>query len=262
MDAKYDVPWGAKASWIFFHCSAGWRGNFCAPLIHRKYRCGLKVLGLSKVSAKRTMYLKSSMFKSIQKLAFFHVPSSNSLDIAYTAYPHITVHIWKVGIFRCDLLSQLLLEVCWNPWLCELWPYFCWKLRHWNCSLFAPGAWRKHDLAYRHIYTYRQLHSFSSHLNATKNQLAFFAPPAFINPFMVHFQLGFFLLLCMSQKYFCFRCSNVTKEKKCNGGYLMSSILVFVLSIMDVQRGWGLVREGMASLCVGQPFFFQQMLIL
>ena len=38
---------------------------------------------------------------------------------------------------------------------------------------------------------------------------------------MVHFQLGFFLLLCMPQKYFCFRCSNVTK--KCNGGYLMSS---------------------------------------
>ena len=90
MDAKYDVPWGAKASWIFFHCSAGWRGNFCGPLIHRKYRCGLKVLGLSKVSAKRTMYLESSMFKSIQKLVFFHVPSSNSLDIAYTAYPHIT----------------------------------------------------------------------------------------------------------------------------------------------------------------------------
>ena len=72
------------------------------------------------------------------------------------------------------------------------------------------------NMTYRHIpsYTYRQLHSFSSHLNATKNQLAFFAPPAFINPFMVPFQLGFFLLLCMSQKYFCFRCSNVTKEKK------------------------------------------------
>ena len=73
MDAKYDVPWGAKASWIFFHCSTGWRGNFCGPLIHRKYRCGLKVLRLFKMSTKRTMYLESWMFKSIQKFVFLHV---------------------------------------------------------------------------------------------------------------------------------------------------------------------------------------------
>lgn len=203
------------------------------------------------------------MFKSIQNSCFFHVSwSSISLDIAYTAHPHTTYmkgrnfSLWSLeptlarGLLEplaLRALALLLLEAealkllaVRSRCLTQTWPI---------------------DI-YHHIPIANCIHSLLTSMLQRINSLAFFAPPAFINPFMVHFQLGFFLLLCMSQKYFCFRCSNVTKEKKCNGGYLMSSILVFVLSIMDVQRGWGLVREGMASLCVGQPFFFQQMLIL
>lgn len=257
MDAKYDVPWGAKASWIFFHCSAGWRGNFCGPLIHRKYRCGLKVLGLSKMSAKRTMYLESSMFMSIQKLVFLHVPSSISLYIAYTPYPHITYmkdwifSLWSIEpTFARGPLDPLALRAL------ALLPLEAEALK----LLAVRSRVLDANMTYRYIPIANCIHSLLT--STLQESIRFLCPTSFHQSIHCPFPAWFLSFALHAAETLLLQMQQCHKGKKCNGSYLMSSILVFVLSIMDVQWGWGLVREGMASLCVGQPFFFQQMLIL